>query len=220
MQSDIVGDELVGDELVGDDLEGDEIVGALDEDAIDDYLVGEDVGADDLLGEDDMGDDLVGEEYLVGAKRKRARARRRKRARAKALIKRAILAKRLKVAKAVHYRKPSKSRIQSIGFTRLAVPAGTSVEVVARPQELFRGTRLLVGSSIAAAFIIEDLKVGRHSQFVATGPQPAEAFRDTATGDNVALDTCKPGVDITLIVRNTTDVATDFRASLFGDVVE
>jgi len=56
--------------------------------------------------------------------------------------------------------------------------------------------------------------------FVATGAQPAEAFKDTATGENVALDTCKPGVDLTLIVTNVTGAAVDFRASLFGDVVE
>jgi hypothetical protein len=100
------------------------------------------------------------------------------------------------------------------------VPANTTVEIVARPQVLFRGTRLLIGSSIAPFFVVEDVKVGRNSQFVGTGAQPAEAFRDTATGDNVALDTCKPGVDITLIVTNVDGTAKDFRASLFGDVVE
>jgi len=131
-----------------------------------------------------------------------------------------MLAKRLQSAKLVHHRKPTKNRIQSIGFTRAAVPPATTVEITARPQVLFRGTRLLVGSSIAASFVIEDIKVGRNSQFVATGAQPAEAFKDTATGENVALDTCKPGVDLTLIVTNVTGAAVDFRASLFGDVVE
>ena len=80
--------------------------------------------------------------------------------------------------------------------------------------------KLLVGGSIASSFVIEDIKVGRNSQFVATGAQPAEAFKDTATGDNVSLDTCKPGVDLTLIVTNITGAASDFRASLFGDSVE
>jgi hypothetical protein len=136
------------------------------------------------------------------------------------LLKKAMLARRLKGAKMIHTRGPSKSRIQSIGFTRAAVPANTTVEITARPQVLFRGTRLLVGGSIAQSFVIDDIKVGRNSQFVATGAQPAEAFKDTATGDNVALDTCKPGVDLTLIVTNITGAAQDFRASLFGDAVE
>jgi hypothetical protein len=221
MHSDIMGD----DDLLGDDLAGDEdIMG----DEIADYLV----GADDILGDDLLGDDLMGDtdimgddigDYLVGADRARrgpqAAVARKKNARA-ALLKRAMIAKRLKNAKLVHHRRPTKNRIQSLGFNRSAVPANTTVEIVARPQVLFRGTRLLVGSSIAPFFVVDDIKVGRNSQFVGTGAQPAEAFRDTATGDNIALDTCRPGVDITLIVTNTDGTAKDFRASIFGDVVE
>ena len=74
-----------------------------------------------------------------------------------------------------------------------------------KPQVLFRGTRLIVGSAIAQFFTIDDIKVGRTSQFVATGSQPAEAFKDTATGDNVSLDTCRPGMDIVLQVTNVSD---------------
>ena len=223
MHSDIMGDELVGDDLLGEDLAGDDILG----DEIADYLVGaedimgDDLEGDDLMGDTDiMGDDIIGD-YLVGADRARRgqQVTRKKNARA-ALLKRAIIAKRLKNTKLVHHRKPTKNRIQSLGFNRSAVPANTTVEIVARPQVLFRGTRLLVGSSIAPFFVVDDVKVGRNSQFVGTGAQPAEAFRDTATGDNVALDTCRPGVDITLIVTNTDGTAKDFRASLFGDVVE
>jgi hypothetical protein len=226
---DLVGDELLGDELLGDDLMGDELVGAddivgnIDENTIADYLVGDyDSAGDEFSGDEFSGDEFSGDVDLVGAARKRRRRRRRvpRQARARALLRRAMLAKRLKAAKVLHRRKPTKGRIQSIGFTRAAVPPGSTVEITARPQTIFRGTRLLVGSSIAEAFVIEDIKVGRNSQFVATGAQPAEAFRDTATGDNVSLDTCRPGVDLTLIVTNTTGTAVDFRASLFGDVVE
>jgi hypothetical protein len=68
--------------------------------------------------------------------------------------------------------------------------------------------------------VIEDIKVGRNSQFAASGGQPGEAFKDTATGDNVSLDTSQPGMDVTLKVQNTGATAIDFRATLFGDVVE
>lgn len=211
MPTEIMGDDLVGDDLLGDDV-GD--------DALGDLLVGEDVG-DDVMGETEiMGDDLVGD-YLVGAAVKKKLQQNAKARAAKATAMRnAMLAKRLKLAKVVHSRGPTKSRIQSIGFTRAAVPANATVEITARPQVLFRGTRLMVGSSIAQNFVIEDIKVGRASQFVATGGQPAEAFKDTATGENVALDTCSPGVDLTLIITNISGTSSDFRASLFGDVVE
>lgn len=219
MYSDIMGDELVGDDL------GDDDVGALEGDEIADYLVGDDLGddvGDDLMGAADiMGDDIVGD-YLVGVAKAAAKkkARRPQQSARSVLIKRALLAKRLKEAKLVHTRKPTKNRVQSLGFTRAGIPPATTVEIVARPQVLFRGTRLLVGSSIAPAFTVDDIKVGRSSQFVGTGSQPAEAFRDTATGQNVELDTCAPGVEITLIVTNVSGVASDFRASLFGDAVE
>jgi hypothetical protein len=230
MPTDIMGDELMGDEL-GDDLVGDALEG---DELGDDYLV----GADDLVGDDVMGDedivgldDLLGEDvmgdYLVGAPMRRRRRRVQqvqRRAAAgnarKAILRRAILAKRLKNAPLVHHRGPTKSRVQPLGFSREAIPPDSTVEITARPQVLFRGRRLLVGSTIAANFTIEDIKVGRNSQFVGTGPQPAEAFRDTATGDNISLDTCKPGVDITITVKNIGGAAADFRATLFGDVVE
>jgi hypothetical protein len=222
MHADILGDDLgdeLGDELMGDDL-GDDLGDELGDELIGDVLVG-----DDILGDVDiMGDDLIGD-YLVGAPIKRNTRRRLQVAAARKvnsarLLRQAMLAKRLKSAKMIHRRGPTKTRIQSIGFTRTAVPANATVEITARPQVLFRGTRLLVGGSIASSFVIEDIKVGRNSQFVATGAQPAEAFKDTATGDNVSLDTCKPGVDLTLIVTNITGAASDFRASLFGDSVE
>ena len=222
MNADILGDDLgdeLGDELIGDDL-GDDLGDELGDD-----LVGDDLG-DEIMGDVDiMGDDIVGD-YLIGAPLKRRTKRRLQAVQAARkvntaqLLRRAMLAKRLKSAKMIHRRAPTKTRIQSIGFTRAGAPANATVEITARPQVLFRGTRLLVGGSVASNFVIEDIKVGRNSQFVATGAQPAEAFKDTATGDNVALDTCKPGVDLTLIVTNITGASSDFRASLFGDSIE
>jgi hypothetical protein len=226
MPTEIMGDELMGDELgddlVGDGLEGDDLVG-------DDYLVGDDLmGAEDIMGLDDLlGEDIIGDDYLVGAPVRRRRRRLRQArphataaASRKAILRRAMLAKRLRHAPLVHTRGPTKSRVQPLGFSREAVAPGDTVVIIGRPQVLFRGRRLLVGSSIAANFTIEDIKVGRNSQLVGTGPQPAEAFRDTATGDNISLDTCPPGVDITITVRNIGGAASDFRATLFGDVVE
>jgi hypothetical protein len=225
MHTDIMGDDILGDDLEGDFLEGDDIEG--------DYLVGEDLmGADELLGADDiMGDDLVGDDlvgdYLVGAAVRRKRRARQAAGTAnpaaarKALVRKAILAKRLRNAAIVHKRPPSRSRIQPLGFNREAIPAGETIEITARPQVLFRPHRLIVGSSIAANFMIEDVKIGRASQFAGSGAQTAEAFKDTAgAGARLNWDTCNPGVDITMTVRNFTGAASDFRATLFGDVVD
>ena len=122
--------------------------------------------------------------------------------------------------KIVTQRGYTKGRVQSIGFATLALAPNTTVDIPSRPQALFRGTRLVIPTSIAASVVIEDIKVGRSSQFVASGSQPGEAFMATATGDNVSLDTAQPGMDITLKITNVSGVAIDFRATLFGDVVE
>ena len=215
MRDDIIGDnvheEIVGDQLIGDDF-GDEY----GDDLGDDY--GDDGSGDQLIGADEFGDEYGAEE--LGALRRRRRMVHHRRARRPSPKQQAIRAHRLRSSKAVVSKSYTKSRVQSIGFQSLQVQPHTSADIPTKPQVLFRGTRLIVGSAIAQFFTIDDIKVGRTSQFVATGSQPAEAFKDTATGDNVSLDTCRPGMDIVLQVTNVSDTAQDFRAALFGDAVE
>jgi len=216
MRDDIIGDgmheEIVGDQLVGDDF-GDEY----GDDLGDEF--GDDGTGDQLVGADDYAGDEYGAEE-TGALRRRRRMVHRRRMPRRSPRQQAIHAHRLRSSKAVVSKSYSKSRVQSIGFQSLQVQPHTSADIPTKPQVLFRGTRLIVGSAIAQFFTIDDIKVGRTSQFVATGSQPAEAFKDTATGDNVSLDTCRPGMDIVLQVTNVSDTAQDFRAALFGDAVE
>jgi hypothetical protein len=222
---DIFGDaheEIVGDQLVG------ELDGELGDDGYGDDSYGDDGYGDDGYGDDGYGDDgYGGEEQLVGADDLGAMRRRRRRPyrshrhqRRPSPKRQAIMAHKLRASKAVVSRPYTKNRVQSIGFQSIGVQPHTSVDVPTKPQVLFRGTRLIVGSTIAQFFTIDDIKVGRQSQFVATGSQPAEAFKETSTGDNVSLDTCRPGMDIVLQVTNTSDTTQDFRAALFGDAVE
>jgi hypothetical protein len=215
MRNDIIGDnvheEIVGDELVGDDF-GDEFGDELGDE------FGDDGTGDQLVGADEYGDDYGAED--IGALRRRRRMIRQRRMRRPSPKQQAIRAHRIRSSKAVVTKSYTKSRVQSIGFQSLQVQPHTSADIPTKPQVLFRGTRLIVGSAIAQFFTIDDIKVGRTSQFVATGSQPAEAIKDTATGDNVSLDTCRPGMDIVLQVTNVSDTAQDFRAALFGDAVE
>ena len=110
--------------------------------------------------------------------------------------------------------------MQPLAFSRKAVPPSTTVEIVARLQVLFRVNRLLVGSSIAEFFVIDDIKVGRNSQFVGTGGNRPKRSRTRPPETISRLDSCKEDVDITLIVTNIDGTAKDFRASLFGDAIE
>jgi hypothetical protein len=211
---DIRGDELEGDDILGDDTGADEIVG--------DDILGDEIGGDQRVGEDILGDDLLGDAEVGAIFRRRRRRRRQQQAQAQKSNARqnAITARKFAASRVVVKRPLTKSRVQSVGFNFTAVGPGATVDIPARPQVKFRGTRLSVPSSIATAFLIEDLKVGRNSQFVAAGAQSAETFKDTATSDNVAMDTCDPGMDIIISVTNTSGTASDFHATLFGDAVE
>ena len=74
---------------------------------------------------------------------------------------------------------PTKSRRFPLGFASVGtVAATTSATIVSRPQVLFRGERLVVPSDIAGDFTIDDVKVGKDSQFVAEGSIPARALQE------------------------------------------
>jgi hypothetical protein len=230
-------DELMGDDFLGEDLIGDEMLGEdgeIGDEMLGDELVGEDMLGDDLgghvelMGEDFLGDDLGGTEIVGGFRRKPRRRPRVSRRmlqylqgmrNLRQMKKRAILARRMANAKVVVEKKPTVSRTQSLGFNAEVGP-GETLDITVRPAVTFSGTRLSVASSIAPNFVIEDIKVGRKSQFVTSGPQSAESFKDTSTTDNLHLDTCDTGTDIILKVRNVTGTASQFRATFFGDVVE
>lgn len=234
--NELLGDDLLGDELLGDDVMGEEIVG--DELLGDDLVAGDELLGDDLVvGDELLGDDLVSGEELVGDEilgswRRQMRGKKRRaaavaRARAvrgaqtrKALVRRAILNKKLDAAKILEPRRPTHARVQSMGLSMAAVQPGATVDIIARPQEIFRGRRLVVPSTIAQHFMIEDIKVGRTSQFVSSGRQPAVAFSEVSTGDNLSLKTCSPGMDIVLKVTNIGEEEFNFDSSLIGDVVE
>jgi hypothetical protein len=215
-------DEFSGDEIMGDDVLGDEIVGAEEIVGDDGYISGDELMGDEgyVSGDELMGDDVLGDEIMGRRLFRRRRRRPNRQAQVARMRQHAIMQRRLANAKVIVKKPPTKSRVQSIGFNFKGIGPGDTVDIPARPQVKFRGTRLSVPSSIAPGFLIDDLKVGRSSQFVGSGAQSAETFKDTATSDNIATDTAEPGMDIVLSVTNTTATAQDFHATLFGDAVE
>lgn len=117
--------------------------------------------------------------------------------------------------------KPTKVRTFPLGFlSDAAVGAGASVTVISRPQVLFRGQRLVIPSDIAGDFSLDDVKVGKNSQFVAEGAVPGRVFQENARDVAMILDTAKVSQDISLSVTNISGAARTFRAALFGLVLE
>lgn len=107
-----------------------------------------------------------------------------------------------------------------IGFGPTSVAANTTATFTAQPQLIFRPSRLIIPSSIAASFVVSDLRIGKNSQLVSANPIPASTFIETAVGVALGLDTCNVGQTITLVVANTTGGAVTFLASLIGTSVE
>lgn len=115
---------------------------------------------------------------------------------------------------------PMHERQFPVGFIRENIGAGDEADIEVKPQVYFRGERLALPPTIARYFDILDIKVGKDSQLAATGTMPGESFSALAVGVRMELDTAKPGIVITLRVRNVDTQAHDFKAVMYGAVLE
>ena len=115
---------------------------------------------------------------------------------------------------------PTHERQFPIGFIMENIAPGDEEDIEVKPQVYFRGERLALPPSIARFFDVLDIKVGKDSQLAATGSMPGESFSAHAVGVRMELDTAKPGIVITIRVRNVDTAAHDFKAVMYGAVLE
>ncbi len=115
---------------------------------------------------------------------------------------------------------PTHERQFPVGFMFQNVAPGDEEDIEVKPQVYFRGERLAIPPSLARYFDILDIKVGKDSQLAATGTMPGESFSAHAVGVRMELDTAKPGIVITIRVRNVDTAPHDFKAVLYGAVME
>lgn len=116
---------------------------------------------------------------------------------------------------------PTHARVFPMGFeSPEAIASGDSVLIVARPQVIFRPEYLRVPSDIAGDFAIDDIKVGKDSQFVAPGPIPARLLQENAIGSRMQMDTAQISQEITVGVTNRSGADRVFSAGMWGNAVE
>jgi hypothetical protein len=115
---------------------------------------------------------------------------------------------------------PTHERQFPVGFLQDNIPPGGEADIEVKPQVYFRGERLAIPPTIARYFDILDIKVGKDSQLAATGTMPGESFSALAVGVRMELDTAKPGIVITIRVRNVDAAPHDFKAVMYGAVLE
>ena len=211
--------ELLGDEIeaiMGDDLDD------LEELVSGEYdIMGDDDYDDDdpEVGYDDDDDDEVG--FRLWPKRKKRKKKRSRRGKAaRAAAKRSAMAKVMRKSTMYKKSEPTKANELALGFTSLAVGAGATANITSRPQVIFRPERLVIPSSIAANFIVDDIRIGKNSQFTAAGAIPAELFAENAVGVRLKMDTAQISQDIVLSVTNTSAGALDFYAGMIGSAIE
>lgn len=113
----------------------------------------------------------------------------------------------------------------SLGFKQANIAANGSFNVTSRPQQIFRGERLVIPESpagltgsplIVDEFDILDLKVGNKSQIVEATTLPSRAFAEVAVGVRLALDTASIAQDIVIAVQETLGFSATFKAVMFG----
>jgi hypothetical protein len=110
-----------------------------------------------------------------------------------------------------------------LGFFQSGIlPVMGAIDVVSRPQIVFRGERLVVPSSIASFFALIDIKVGNRSQLANSTALPAQTFAENAVGVRLALDTAVVAQDIALVVENVdpAESAETFIAALIGTAAQ
>jgi len=116
---------------------------------------------------------------------------------------------------------PRNARRFPLGFVSAApILPGQSITITSRPQVLFKGERLVLPSDLAGDFAVDDLKVGKDSQFVAEGAIPGRVLQENATNVGFDLDTAQISQDISISVTNIGGAPRTFRAALWGKVAE
>ncbi len=139
-------------------------------------------------------------------------------------VRNAILAQQLgQNAAVVSSPAPTKARRYVLGFDSgpNLIAANGTIPVINRPQVAFKSERLVVPSDIAGGFVLNDVVVGKNSQFASNSVGvPARSFDERAEGMMLAMDTAQISQDIIINVTNTGGAPARFRASIAGPAVE
>ena len=119
--------------------------------------------------------------------------------------------------------RPTKAREYPLGFDSgvVLIPPGGSAPVINRPQVVFKTERLVVPSDIGGSFVIDDLVVGKNSQFASNSVGvPARVFDENGVGVRLAGDTAQISQDIIIKVTNISGADARFRAAVIGPAIE
>lgn len=114
---------------------------------------------------------------------------------------------------------PTKKRRWPIAFGPTPIPPGQSVTLSSTPRCLFRGEKLL-NSGDATGLFMQNLFIGNKSQLPANvNPLPVQRFNAPVLDNGLLMDTCDPGLGISMSIMNVAALTLTFSMTIFGSVV-
>lgn len=85
---------------------------------------------------------------------------------------------------------------------------------------LFRGENLICVADDDAGLYVTGIFVGQKSQFpIRMGPTPFAMFAPNALGSGYKFDTCEAGLNISIMVQNTSRTPKKVSITMFGATV-
>jgi hypothetical protein len=78
----------------------------------------------------------------------------------------------------------------------------------------------VIPSDIGGSFVVDDLQVGKNSQFANDQPVPARVFDERAVGVRLRADTAQVSQNVVLRVTNVSGAPLRFRACVIGTALD
>lgn len=105
---------------------------------------------------------------------------------------------------------------------RATISPRTTIIVVQQPQLAFRPLRLVYGGP-SGIFVLQDIMVGKNSQFLSMSGVPMECYpphvgEGKPFNNLEGFDLCYQQMMIILRVENVTDSVQDFGCMMYGEV--
>ena len=106
------------------------------------------------------------------------------------------------------------NRKDMLGLGQTTIGIGATVNINLTPQSIFRPDKLVLSAALAAGgagvladILVNDIRIGQQSQFVAAGAVSGIMYQNDTTDGSFRFDTCQVGQLIVVQVTNVNAAA-------------
>lgn len=105
-------------------------------------------------------------------------------------------------------------------FGSTAIPLNGTVAVTQNPQVPFRPSSIIIQATAIDELTVDDIRIGKNSQFVSAGAFPASAFGPASTFKGISFDTAGPGIDIVIQMTDVSGAENVVVLGMYGVAAE